>query len=394
MTVHTRYLVVASVALTAILTLTACTGNASETRNRSIPTGLTASSLCDVAKSTLASAALPDVSLADPQKTDQDSSHECLIYSAKVPHQLVKLAVSYTGSSIHNSIAINKELANGSKNSKQSCPGGASLPALSAGLPAETTLICNEKAVSMVEYSGQIKTTSIAIRVERDISKGQISSDEAQGWVNDVALKLLVSSAPSPSSSPGAGTSSNLDAIAHAWRGPAVPEGWQAVGPQPKIRTIGSIYSVFGTIAGDACREITSGILILASDKSSAASIVVLEALGSTTGGSQSPAQLAAAARVFDSHQEAENWLGNMNALVTQCTSIENIAPGFFTENSSTMIRWSGDALRAQSSAGFITVIGNTVFTGSADADSVVFSQADQEGWVTAIETSAQASVE
>lgn len=381
------------IALVAV-PLAACTSSGSgATADRTVITGLTAEAVCGVAKDQLGTKALPGVPLQGDVQPGTDSALTCILAPRDGSKQLVKVMVNYGSESMANVASINKSLTDGSGNAKQQCPRGSSLPKISAGLPTESTLICNKSDLSVVDYTGNSGTGALEVRVERAMSKGAIAAKEAQTWVDAVASKVLVKGGTTAAPAAGSDTNSSLTSIVNKWVAPSMPTGWYEVGPQPKVRSISSIYGVFNTVSGDACRELTSGLALLPSDKDNRGDIVILAALGSSTTSSQSPAQLAAAARTFNSHQEALDWMTGEKTLVDQCdATLSADESGFFSSKSSSLIRWSGSALRAQPSAGVIEVLGNTVFTASADADSDVLNQSGLDSWVASAESAARAS--
>lgn len=381
-----------AIALATAFTLSACTA-ATPSGERVVAAGLTGQSLCKIASKPLAEDALPGVSLGSGAPEDQGSFQSCTLSATDNSSQLVKITVNYGNFSFSNAASINKSLSDGSTNAKEQCPRGSSLPKVTEGLPSETTLICTKADRSIVEYTGKSNDGAFVVRVERAGQKGAIVSADAQRWVDAVAAGVLAIPGPRTPASAASLANTSLTAIANNWNAAPTPPGWRTVGPQPKIRSISSIYSVFSTIAGDPCREITSGLLILPSDQKGNSEIAILAALGSSAGGSQTPAQLAASARVFGSHQEALNWTTKLNAVAEQCATSAAAGASFFSTNGSGLIRWSGSAVRDQPSSGFVEVIGNAVFAGSADADAGILDQPGLDAWVSAVERNAQASL-
>jgi hypothetical protein len=385
----------ALVVVLVAVALTACTSSRPGAPvDRTVITGLTPEAVCGVATNQLGEAALPGVQLRADLPPDQGSASTCALVSTDASKQLVKVAVIYGDISMANVKFINKSLGDGGKNSKQECPGGSSLPKIAAGLPTESALICNAKDRSIFDYTGRSRTGTLEVRVEREIGKGAIAVQEAERWVELVASEVLAKKGRTTPPAASSGTTSTLTSIANKWVAPSTPTGWHEVGPQPKVRSINSIFGVYNTLSGDGCRELTSGVVLLPSDKDNRGEIVFLAALGSSTTTSQSPAQLAASARTFNSHREALDWMTGEKALVDQCdATLSADESGFFSSKRPDLIRWSGSALRAQLSAGVIEILGNTVFTASADADVDILDQAGLDSWVVAAEKAARASV-
>lgn len=364
----------------AVLVLAGCAATAPSPSKRAIPENLTGTQLCDVVRSTLAPAALPGVKLGPGDPTDRLTDHECLLHAADLSTQLIGLVVTYGNASLTQTQKINKELTDDSSNSREQCPGGASVPAVRAGLPAETTIICNRKLTSLVNYTGLTSVGTITITVDRAIAKGKITADEVQSWVTAVTGKLLVS-ATATAEATGAET---LEQISGKWTGPAIPSGYGLSGPQKTIKTIRSQRAFFAQIVDGPCQVVTTGVPIQASDETSDSSFEFLQTLSSTGDGPR--AALFVTARAFDSNQDAMNWVAGLNALVDPCKSKENIGPGTFTENSSSLIRWSGVAVHNQQFAGFILVAGNAVFYGNAVGQ-------NYDSWLTEAEQSCRNSV-
>ena len=369
-------------AAAAVLVLAGCAATASSPPERAIPENLTGTQLCDVARSTLAPAVLPGVNLGQADPTDRLTDHECSLTAADSSKQRVGLIVIYGKGSLSQTETINKAMTDGSSNSKEECPGGASVPAVSSGLPAETTLICNRKLTSLVNYTGLSGVGTFIITVDRAISKGKITAGDVQSWVTAVAARLLVSTTATAAAT-GAET---LEQISGKWSGPTIPSGFELAGPQKAIKTIRSQRAVFASLGHDPCQVVTTGAPIQSSDEASDSSFEVLQTLASTADGPR--AVLSITDRAFDSNQDAKNWVAGLNAMVDPCKSKENIGPGFFTENSSSLIRWSGIAVHNQQFAGFILVAGNAVFYGSA-----IGASHDYDSWLTEAEQSCRDSV-
>ena len=370
-------------AAAAVLVLAGCAATASSPPERAIPENLTGTQLCDVARSTLAPAVLPGVNLGQADPTDRLTDHECSLAAADSSKQRVGLIVIYGKGSLSQTETINKAMTDGSSNSKEQCPGGASVPAVSSGLPAETTLICNRTLTSLVNYTGLSDVGTLIITVDRAISKGKITAADVQNWVTAVAARLLVSTTATAAAT-GAET---LEQISGKWSGPTIPSGFELSGPQKTIKTIRSQRAVFASLGDDPCQVVTTGAPIQSSDEASDSSFEFLQTLSSTGDGPH--AVLSITDRAFDSNQDAKNWVASLNAMVDPCKSKENIGPGFFTENSSSLIRWSGIAVHNQQFAGFILVAGNAVFYGSAIGQT----DAASHSWLTEAEQSCRDSV-
>jgi hypothetical protein len=201
-----RFLVVAA-SVAVVVALAGCSGKPVIHIDADPPSK---AQLCNILKSHVATDALPHVGLKTVDTTGAPAvgSSRCDLSGASGNASYLALVVSKPASSIKAVAAINTEVV---KNVSQ-CLSPSSLPKVTMGGSAETSLICSKSNSSVFTYLGEFGKASVELRVTRPISSGRITSEDAQKWLDSVgrALDHLSTKSTSPASQSGARGSGSL----------------------------------------------------------------------------------------------------------------------------------------------------------------------------------------
>lgn len=150
----------------------------------SIAANLTSQTICDGALTALTDAALPDSTLTAEA---EEGSIGCM---ATEGVEVTRISVNYELTTVDDMLEIFESLADGSEQSLEQCPGGASMPTIDAGFASSVALLCVQDEKTVFEFHGAGPSGRVVVRADRAIAAGEITADEAQEWTR-VAVAAL-----------------------------------------------------------------------------------------------------------------------------------------------------------------------------------------------------------